>query len=542
VVSEGVAFLPLHARHPIATQPLRTKLAIIDARTAKEFDTACRVVIDLPPTAKLVFPSRTPTAVTHDGTAYQRYQLNCDRGRVEDFYLQSTLPPGATGTLYLYGESNGTLQNERRVTWESIEIPPARRPKRLHVSLAWTYSETVHQQWPNYLQALGNFGFNAVGCFPRYWNRNDVPKYQAFFDDARKAGFAVIVNESPGSAPDENRSEPEINSQLPTGPSPHVCPSYRGPYYVKEHEQYAEHVLWCRPDYMFADIEEFYNGAQESPRCARCIKRFNEGQFKSWDDFREAMGREIHVDLKNTIDKAMAAAGMKQKIIYGSYRTDPLTPLNDGLFTWDRLYPDLLQIAMPSLYVAGNQVEVAERVSAIRSKLPRNDIIPWLSTGTYGQFEPSHTRDMVLESFANGASGITYYEYGDFDPLHFKYHAEAIDIVAPVEDLFVDGVQIVGLRCDRPGVRLCGKTSDGEAVILVSNYTGIESGTAITVTLPADLKASGDLWDLHSRKKIGSLGDGRALSLVLDDAQAHLYYVGTKHSAGIPKETDSPNR
>ena len=86
---------------------------------------------------------------------------------------------------------------------------------------------------------------------------------------------------------------------------------------------------------------------------------------------------------------------------------------------------------------------VAKSIAANRALLPANDIIPWLSTGCYGEFDPVRTRDMVLETLANGARGVTYYWYGDFDPGHFKYHAEAIDIVSPIEDIFVDGQPIV---------------------------------------------------------------------------------------------------
>ena len=105
------------------------------------------------------------------------------------------------------------------------------------------------------------------------------------------------------------------------------------------------------------------------------------------------------------IDRALDEAGIKQDIIYGSYRTDAVTRLNDGLFSWEHTYPDLLQVAMPSLYVAGNQMAVATRIAAIREKLDSNDIIPWLSTGTYGQYAPPNTRDMILEAFAKSQLG-----------------------------------------------------------------------------------------------------------------------------------------
>ena len=39
--------------------------------------------------------------------------------------------------LYLYGDCGEGPQNERKVTWESMEIPTLRSCERLHVSLAW---------------------------------------------------------------------------------------------------------------------------------------------------------------------------------------------------------------------------------------------------------------------------------------------------------------------------------------------------------------------------------------------------------------------
>ena len=30
--------------------------------------------------------------------------------------------------------------------------------------------------------------------------------------------------------------------------------------------------------------------------------------------------------------------------------------------------------------------------------------VPWLTTGCYGDFDPVHTRDMILEAFANVAA------------------------------------------------------------------------------------------------------------------------------------------
>ena len=236
------------------------------------------------------------------------------------------------------------------------------------------------------------------------------------------------------------------------------------------------------------------------------------------------MGREIHVDMKTAIDKALAAAGVSARIAYGSYRTEPITPFNDGLFAFDNTYPDLLQMAMPSLYVAGNQRAVAQGVAANRARMKTNDIIPWLTTGCYGDYDPRHTRDMVLEALANGSRGVTYYWYGHFDAAHFKYHAEAVDIAAPVEDIFMDGQPLAGLECSHKQVKLCGMGLGGQLAVLVSNYDGLAPETQVTVRIPA--AAGTPVWDLHSGRRIDQTGPDGFFAISLGHTAAHLYYVG----------------
>ena len=58
--------------------------------------------------------------------------------------------------------------------------------------------------------------------------------------------------------------------------------------------------------------------------------------------------------------------------------------------------------------------------------LQNREIIPWLTAGTYGEFASPLMEPMVLETILNGARGLTYYEFRDFDPLDFYYHARAL--------------------------------------------------------------------------------------------------------------------
>lgn len=178
-------------------------------------------------------------------------------------------------------------------------------------------------------------------------------------------------------------------------------------------------------------------------------------------------------------------------------------------------------------------MRVADCIAADRALMDSNDIVPWLSTGTYGEYEPTRTRDLILEVFANGGNGVTYYYHGNFDPLQFKYDAEAVDIVAPIEGLFADGVPITGLRCDHERIKVCGMTAGEEMAILVSNYQSVPLGTRVRITAP--IAAATELWDLHARRKLGDLKPDDTIEVTLDQAEAHLYYVGSRYAAGIPR-------
>lgn len=532
LVTDGVAFTPVWgAVQPICRNlPLRSRLEKHDARSGDKFDKPCKILLDLPETVKFMTAGITPTEVKHEGRAFQRYAINW-AGEGTDFLLQSLLPEGATDVLFTSGDSGNGPENQRRIVWKSLFIPPARVPKRLHVSLSWAESVQLYKTWPDYLKAQRHLGFNAVGTMPCYWRDSDVPEYQKILKEIRQQGFQIVQIESPAGAIDIDRKQPETMSIYGKGRFEDVCPCYRGQYYRKEHASFAQHAVWIEPDIVFYDIEAYWRGAMNAETCQRCRERFQSGKFKDWDTFRAAMGREIHLDMKSAIDKSLAEAGIKRPIVYGSYRTEPIMPLNDGLFAFDNTYPDLLQMAMPSLYVAGNPQAVADSVSANRARMKTNDIIPWLSTGCYGEYDPVRTRDMILEAFANGSRGVTYYWYGHFDAGHFKSHAEAINIVAPIEEIFMDGTPLANIKCGHDKLKVCGMGLKGEQAVLVSNYQGVPRGTSVTVHSSA---APGmPVHDLHSGKRIGGVEPDGSFRVSVDESAAHMYYVGSKYEQAI---------
>ena len=170
--------------------------------------------------------------------------------------------------MYVSGDSGQGPENERQITWESLFIPKARLPKRLHVSLSWADAPALYATWPGYLDALHHLGFNAVGTFPCYWRETAVPANQAILNEARQKGFQIIAIESPAGAVEADRDQPEIKSVLADGKLGRVCPAYRGQFYQKEHASFAQHAVWVKPDLVFYDIEAYWPGRRNRPPAA----------------------------------------------------------------------------------------------------------------------------------------------------------------------------------------------------------------------------------------------------------------------------------
>ncbi|MGE0608246.1 MAG: discoidin domain-containing protein [Pirellulales bacterium] len=538
LVTEGVAFLPVWGNvQPVCqNMPLRSRLQKQDARVGDQFDAPCQILLDLPDTLQCLNAGLEPVEVLHEGRKYLRYTIKW-AGEGTELYLQSLLPAGETDVLYTSGDSGNGAENERPITWRSLYIPPARVPKRLHVSLSWADAPTLYKTWPNYLQAQRHLGFNGVGMQPCYWPESVVPEYQKILKEIRGQGFKLIQIESPAGAVAGDREHEETKTRMADGKFGDVCAAYRGQYYQKEHHSFARAATWIEPDIIFYDIEAYWRGSVNAELCEHCQQRYRQGNYASWNEYRAAMGREIHVDMKNKIDKALAKAGITRKIAYGSYRTEPITPLNDGLFSFDNTYPDLLQMAMPSLYVAGNPLAVAENIAANRARMQTNEIVPWLSTGCYGEYDPARTRDMILEAFANGASGVTYYWYGHFDAGHFKSHAEAINMVAPIEDIFMDGTPLTGLTCGHGQLKVCGMGLGQDLAVLVSNYQGVSPGTGVMVQTSA--APGSPVHDCHTGQRLGIIQPDGGFQVTLDEFATRLLYIGEKYIAAVANGVNS---
>ncbi len=363
----------------------------------------------------------------------------------------------------------GHKESAIRRRFRAVEVPEVPRLKHLEVSLGWLRDAWVGEH-PDFMRFYGHTGFNLYPLFPYYELRNDrVDRLKARAAEAREHGFKVLVVNSPMMYfRRENRNAPEIRNIVNGAPGRSICPSYTGPLYQDIIRRAKEWMMTVRPEVIFYDIEDYRKWSmEEAKRCSRCHEAFEASGLKSWDDFLLAQGTRIISDLKGAIAGTTPEGGTP---VVGIYDVRPSPPRYD-IFDFNQLYPELVQIGQPHLYLAGDLEKVHQRVRENYEATGKRLLVPWLTGGTFGEFPAYKMEQTVLECFLNGARGITYYRYDDMDPMDFYYHAQALKRLAPYEALLSNG-RLLKVENDNARMRTSAFGDDRQALLLVGNYVG----------------------------------------------------------------------
>ena len=409
------------------------------------------------------------------------------------FYFQ--VSPGkafpADAAAVFYGIAAGCEPNRVRVPLKAITIPEVPLISDLHISLAWTViSEEL--AYPDFFKAWRHLGFNTVTTFPRYWvdpenregywNGKVTEDKQEFLARARALGFKVLHNESPFRVLHGKRKQyPEVLSRLPGGKTGNMCPSYRGEYYWKEIKRIGDCFVMTDPAYVFYDIELWHDGANEAGRCERCLEACTKSG-KDMEAFLYDQGTEMFRHYREEIKRRCDLMQREMPVI-ASYNHHAVHPQHHGVIDFFQAYPRYIDLAQPSLYVRGDPLAVHNSIRKNYESLKKSRILPWLTAGCYGEFDPAKIEPMVYESFLNGSCGITYYAFFHFDtPLDFYYHAKALATIAPYEK-FIARARPIALDAGSEGLTSSALVGDGQMMILLANYTGGNVATG-AVTLP----------------------------------------------------------
>ncbi len=379
------------------------------------------------------------------------------------FRLEKPLLENARAVFYTISGTQEPIRTELPI--KSIAIPAVPEFKRFHISLAWM-GEKNALEWPEFFDAWGKLGFNAVSTFPRYWTAKN--SYADLLTEARKRGYKVIMNESPLHVMKEAQGkDSEIYCQVKNLQG--LCPSYRGELYRKEIDRVERMAENSRPDYVFMDIEAWYNSDTTAKSCARCLEAQKKSGLPMEQYAKEAV-TGILKDLHDAIVRGSEKMGIARPVI-GAYGMHPSAPdRSQMVMNFQMIFPKYVDIAQPSLYYGSYISRIRETIRNDYKILKERRSIPWLTAGTYGEFDPHYLEFIVLEAFMNGVSGITYYIYSDFDtPQDFFYHAKALSLLAPYETLLADG-QMVELETSNPAITVSAWQKDGEMLILAGNY------------------------------------------------------------------------
>ncbi|HWL53525.1 MAG TPA: discoidin domain-containing protein [Chthoniobacteraceae bacterium] len=447
----------------------------------------------------------------------------------------AALPEGSHAILVTqFGEAT----HEQKIELAELEIPKVPDWSGFEISLGWMYDEWS-LGWPDFFNSYRALGFNAIPTFPRYYGgkRADYLGFHskdeklAFLDKGRELGFRIVYNESPFHVlfKRHHKNHPEITNQIGGKPGKHLSPVYRGKFYEEEIARVASHFAETKADTVFLDIELWHLALPE----ARLSVEYQEALRRSGkkeSDFLGDLGREMLVDIHKGIAEAAKANTLPMPRI-GSYGLGPREvtreirqipetdeSLSGGVFDWSKVYPEVIDFSMPSLYVAGNVTLVHRYIEANRRYIGASRIIPWLTPATFGKFDPVRLEYMVYETLLNGANGITYFWYPDFDPVHFYHHAKALKTLHPYKELLRDG-RPLPLNGSSKALDYTCIDAGNHRLILIGNYNSNQP-IDTRISLPGGKVSS--VRDIRTGREYPAVED---MKLTVDGNDCVLLYV-----------------
>jgi hypothetical protein len=368
-----------------------------------------------------------------------------------------------------YVVNDGKKGTKISVPVEVITIPKVPTYNHFPISLAWI-RDVDQQNWPGYVNAMAHMGFNLIPVTPHWWTEE---KTYDFYLEAKRKGMKIVMIDSPIHRMATKRAgEPEIYSQYKKGiSSKHVCPCYRGEFFQEELERVVANYEKSAPNYVFFDIEIYHDFKKDFPHCARCQKKFRVSKL-SEDQFKFGLGSEIQKAFRDAIYKKAHEKGWRPPLIglYNVFHKADQSSYMDLFDAHALLKEQLIDFTMPEVYVRGDSFLTKDLITEDFENMQKRKSLPWLTTGTYGEYPPEDIEPMLYVSFLNGISGLVYFSYFDFQsPIKFYYHAKALKTLAPFEKLLWNGksIQLKSTKSEKVRVSAWGKNN--ELLIFVDN-------------------------------------------------------------------------
>jgi hypothetical protein len=514
------------------------------------------LVLEIPASIKIINPSIKAVMgkISHNGKSYTKYRF---AGRSRSYYnwcnmfMLTTMKPGNKDKMYYYATWKNGTQKPQLLTIESVKIKACKKiPKRLLAGIGF-YGLKVQKRWPDIHKNMKKIGLNTVSLSAADYK--NPSKMRKAILEAKNAGMYTSANYSPTCRVPGLGNHKETWVEAIDGTKvKFICPSYRGPVLdeeIKRATSYGE----AGASIIFWDAESWRG--REFCFCPRCLKRFEaylkkyypemkfispktfEKDFRKyskyhaiWLKFRLSLGTELFLKYKNEYLRRLKASKITgtgaEKFIIGSYDLIPDRIYHQFMRFNEMHSAKAINICMPSLYVAGDALKVANTVKDIRKTIGSSRIIPWITGGADASFECDaiNQKYILLELFFNGSMGFTTWPFLGWDALDTKYLSQVMNMITPLENIIVDGLVMKNLTASDKYVRTAGLIRGNEAAILVSDYY---HDTLPAVSLKLSVPEAASLFDVATGEKLTTLKAGvNLVKLPAYPENARLLYVG----------------
>ncbi len=495
------------------------QISISDYRAERNKIKKAEVILELP--EELTVFNRTCEKITINGKNYNRYHLPTKDGlKVSYIYILSnektpdTLPPANIYVVY-----DGKTGFKQSLPIKIVTLPEFKTFKQLPVCLSWMTTEAMFDSYPDLLKNYMRFGFNGAGVFPRLWIRNpnsDPSEKIKRYEEIRNTGLKLYMNDSAMHEMIRNKKAGHEVYCITKTPSKLTCPSYTGKFYKKEMDRIARCVVMSKPDHVLLDIECFnYAFRRSTKECSRCVEAIKNSGLSA-EEYILSCGKRMISDISKALEKGAKEANIPMPKLH-MYDLDRLDNRH-GITRFTDLYPGLIKSSQPSLYIGGHPAVIQKNIRGNYKLMQSKDILPWLSTGCYGEYDSYLVEPIVLEAFMNGAGGVLNYAFNHFadSPLDFYYHALAVMKLAPYEELLIKG-EYPEVKGSNDKMFYSMVKNGSEMLLLVGNY--YKAAPETVVTLPVN---KAEVLDLNTREKSTT---GKDFKMSVEPGKFNLYYL-----------------
>jgi hypothetical protein len=283
-------------------------------------------------------------------------------------------------------------------------------------------------------------------------------------------------------------------------------------------ERIARCVVMSKPQHVLLDIECYnYAHRRSTVECSRCREAIKKSGLTP-TEYIFSCGKRLIADISKALEKGAREANIPTPQLH-MYDLDRLDNTH-GITRFTDVYPQYIKSSQPSLYIGGHPAVIQKNIRGNRKLLGNRDIMPWLSTGCYGEYDSYLVEPIVLEALMNGSCGILNYSFGYFDtPLDFYYHALAIKKLAPYEEILLNG-KFIDIEGTNKKMFYSMVQKDDEMLLLVGNY--FKEAPATMVTLPY---SKAEVLDLNTQK---SFTTSQEFKFNVEAGKFSLFYIKKK--------------